>query len=71
MSCRCDANSIFSQTKNDFLCFVCTACNRAQPCAPLKNYMKCSCGECDLNKWKFDFSKEYIICGDCNQVLIH
>jgi hypothetical protein len=70
MSCRCDPNSIFTETKNGFLCYVCTVCKRARPEQGLRNYMKCSCGECDYEKWKFDFDKEYIKCGVCNQVLI-
>jgi hypothetical protein len=70
MSCPCQSNSIFSETKNGFLCYVCTACKRVKPEEHVRNYTKCSCGDLDYEKWKFDFNREYIICGACNQVLI-
>lgn len=70
MSCPCQSNSVFSETKNGFLCYVCTACKRVIPQQALRNYTKCSCGDLYYEKWKFDFNRECIICGACNQVLI-
>lgn len=68
MSCRCEANSRFTETKNGFLCYACTACKRVIPQQQLKNYKKCNCRHVDYEKWRFD---SYVIkCADCNSVLI-